>query len=138
MCDFSAKSTKQRAAAKDDHLISRTISTHTRGFTSISDPATAVCLLPGTELAFNKPVQIDDGRILGVFNKKRTVPHTLAVFRQVEKENQSTHHDALEFPDGFIVKLNGLVEGQTATVLQLPAAPKNAIEAGEQKRAEYV
>ena len=34
------------------------------------------------------------------------------------------HHDALEFPDGQIVLLTFLKEGQQATVLQLPAAPK--------------
>jgi uncharacterized protein YjbJ (UPF0337 family) len=32
------------------------------------------------------------------------------------------HHDALEFPDGQIVKVMRLVAGQTATVLQLPAS----------------
>jgi hypothetical protein len=33
------------------------------------------------------------------------------------------HHDALEFPDGHIVLLTQLCEGQHATVLQLPARP---------------
>ena len=32
------------------------------------------------------------------------------------------HHDALEFPDGQIVKVTRLVPGQTAIVLQLPAS----------------
>jgi len=138
MCDYSAKSVKQRAAAKDDHLVTRSISTHTRGFTPITDPATAVCLLPGTELAFDRPVRVDERRVLGVFKTATTIPHTVARFRQVEKANQSTHHDALEFPDGTLVKLNTLVEGQTATVLQLPATPKTAIEAEDQRRAAYV
>jgi hypothetical protein len=78
MCDYSAKSAQQRAAAKDDHLVTRSISSHTRGFTPIGDPATAVCLLPGTELAFDKPVQIDEGRILGIFKAAKTLPHTVA------------------------------------------------------------
>ena len=32
-----------------------------------------------------------------------------------------THHDALEFPDGEVVLVSRLCEGQRATVLQLPA-----------------
>ena len=39
-----------------------------------------------------------------------------AIFRQVN------HHDALEFPDGEMVLLTHLMEGQQATVLQLPAS----------------
>src|SRR2546427_3401917 len=39
---------------------------------------------------------------------------------------EQTHHDALEFPDGQIVLLTRLCEGQRATVLQLPAAAHRA------------
>jgi hypothetical protein len=49
-----------------------------------------------------------------------------AIFRQINKDKRATHHDALEFPNGGIVLLTTLVEGQQATVLQLPAA---AVEA---------
>jgi hypothetical protein len=48
------------------------------------------------------------------------------------------HHDALEFPDGQVILLTRLCEGQRATVLQLPAAPGTAEEAGEQKRVSVV
>ena len=34
------------------------------------------------------------------------------------------HHDALEFPNGEVVLVNRLYEGQHATVLQLPAPPR--------------
>ena len=61
-----------------------------------------------------------------------------AIFRQVDKDCDFTHHDALETPDGQIVKLNGLSEGQIATVLQLPAAPKSDAEAKEQERLAIV
>jgi hypothetical protein len=40
----------------------------------------------------------------------------------IGRDRSDVHHDALEFPDGLIVKVTRLVEGQTATVLQLPAA----------------
>jgi hypothetical protein len=48
------------------------------------------------------------------------------------------HHDALEFPDGQVVLLTALDEGQQATVLQLPARPTIAAEADAQKRVTYV
>ena len=42
------------------------------------------------------------------------------------------HHDALEFPDGSIVLVTDLCEGQHATVLQLPSTGRPATEPGEQ------
>ena len=59
-------------------------------------------------------------------------------FRQVNKNEPRKHHDALEFPDGRIVLLTRLSEGQKATVLQLPAQPTTAAEADAQKRIAYV
>jgi hypothetical protein len=50
----------------------------------------------------------------------------------------SVHHDALEFPDGKIVLLARLCEGQDATVLQLPASPRARNEAEQQKRDSLV
>jgi len=44
----------------------------------------------------------------------------------------------LEFPDGTIVLLTRLCQGQQATVLQLPSAPRTAEEAEEQKRVAVV
>jgi hypothetical protein len=61
-----------------------------------------------------------------------------AIFRQVNKDQPRVHHDALEFPDGQTVLLTELVEGQEATVLQLPAQPKTAAEAEAQQRVAYV
>jgi len=47
------------------------------------------------------------------------------------------HHDALEFPDGQIVKVTRLVAGQTAIVLQLPASTLDH-KATQQKTARMV
>jgi hypothetical protein len=66
------------------------------------------------------------------------VNHTTATFRQVNKDNPQTHHDALEFPDGRMVLLTHLLEGQEATVLQLPAQPVTAAETKAQKRIRNV
>jgi hypothetical protein len=51
---------------------------------------------------------------------KGAIEHRTAIFRQINKAVLHTHHDALEFPDGKIVLLTLLEEGQRATVLQLP------------------
>jgi hypothetical protein len=109
----------------DDHPDGRgkpsvTRSPATRGFASVEERNVAVCLLPGTELAFEKEVQCDAGFS---FHSRRQIGHKLAQFRQVNKGQSSIHHDALEFPDGHIVLLTQLCEGQHATVLHLPARP---------------
>jgi hypothetical protein len=70
--------------------------------------------------------------------KVKVVNHTTAIFRQVNKDNPRTHHDALEFPDGKMVLLTDLLEGQEATVLQLPAQPATAAEAKAQKRVPHI
>jgi hypothetical protein len=70
--------------------------------------------------------------------KANTVNHTTAIFRQINKDNPRTHHDALEFPDGEIVLLTDVLEGQEATVLQLPAQPATAAEAEAQERVAHV
>ena len=48
------------------------------------------------------------------------------------------HHDALEFPDGQTLLLTEALEGQEATVLQLPAQPVTAFEAAAQERVAYI
>ena len=103
-----------------DQLRSATSSTRqfgsTRGFCAPEDKSVAVCLLPGTELSFTEEV-----RRLRLWPWNRAaIKHQTAIFRQINKEVLHTHHDALEFPDGKIVLLTLLDEGQHATVLQLP------------------
>ena len=70
--------------------------------------------------------------------RDRVINHKTAIFRQTNKEKVAAHHDAVEFPDGQIVLLTVLREGQQATVLQLPAEPKTAIKSAAQQRATYV
>ena len=68
----------------------------------------------------------------------KTINSRTAIFRQINKDVPHVHHDALEFPDGTCVLLTSLVEGQKATVLQLPAQPKTRAEAEAQTRVVYV
>jgi hypothetical protein len=116
--------------------VTRDFGTGTRGFSASEDPETAVCILPGTELAFAGDVACLPAGLLGW--KTKTISHQTAIFRQVNKDKMAAHHDALEFPDGRSVLLTLLCEGQEATVLQLPAQPKNDEEAREQERVNYV
>ena len=130
MCDYSLESVRSRPAKVGDKLVTTDFGTCTRGFASVDDRSIAVCLLPGTELAFAQPVR----HFLRLFRPNVVVEHSTAIFRQINRETALTHHDALEFPDGKVVLLTRLSEGQEATVLQLPAEPRTAEASDEQKR----
>ena len=96
----------------------------------------AVCVLPGTELSFADEVRcLPTGLVAW---RDKVIEHKTAIFRQINKDKVATHHDALEFPDGRIVLLTTLCGGQQATVLQLPAEPKAAVEAQFQRRVAYI
>jgi hypothetical protein len=121
MCDYSLHHVASRPANVGDKLMTtRFEMTSTRGFAAAAEPGVAVCLMPGTEIAFDEDVVYD--RILGggLLPPRRT-RQRLARFRQVNVEF-AVHHDALEFADGSIVLLTTLRPGQHATVLQLPAS----------------
>jgi len=137
MCDYSLQTVRSRPAKVGDKLTTRDFGTCTRGFAAAEDAEVAVCVLPGTELAFSGPVTVTDFRFF-VNWRVETLGHATAIFRQVNKTEAMKHHDALEFPDGRIVLLTHLSEGQEATVLQLPAQPTTVAEAVAQKRIAYV
>ena len=135
MCDYSLQNVRSRPAKVGDKLTTRDFGTGTRGFAAAEDAGAAVCVLPGTELAFSDTVTVSDHRFI-VGWKVETLAYATAIFRQVNKNETSRHHDALEFPDGHIVLLTKLMVGQEATVLQLPTQPTT--EADAQKRIAYV
>jgi hypothetical protein len=130
MCDYSLHDVASRPAKVGDKLVSTQFpNAITRGFSDPSEPRIAVCLLPGTELAFEKEVECDASFR---FLPTRKSPHKVARFRQVNVNRPAAHHDALEFPDGKMVLVTDLCEGQHATVLQLPSTGRPATEPGEQ------
>lgn len=119
MCDYSLEYVANRPAKVGDKLVTTKFTNSiTRGFTEVGEPNVAVCLMPGTELAFDNDVECVQA--LGLL-PSRKIRERVARFREVNRENLHEHHDALEFPNGQIVLLTRLVEGQIATVLQLPA-----------------
>ncbi len=127
MCDYSLHGVAARPARIGDKLVTTQFwNTTTRGFSAVEDPRVAVCLLPGTEVAFENKVERHLSGFQLLFRRTKPLAHQVARFRQVNMDNPCTHHDALEFPNGQIVLVTHLREGQRATVLQLPAQPKNA------------
>ncbi len=119
MCDYSLHHVQSRPAAVGDRLItSKFDNTPTGGFAALDNADVAVCLRPGTELAFDDDVACEPA--LGILPSRR-IGQRLARFRQVNMDQPCVHHDALEFPDGKIVLLTRLCAGQRATVLQMPA-----------------
>jgi hypothetical protein len=121
MCDYSLESVQSRSAKVGDRLTTRLFKTQTRGFSAPENKHVAVCLLPGTELSFANEVK----RIrLWPWNSG-TIKYKTAIFREINQGIPRAHHDALEFPDGQIILLTLLHEGQKATVLQLPVTQQN-------------
>jgi len=132
MCDYSLHLLTSRPAKVGDKLVTTKFENSiTRGFAAPEELNVAVCLLPGTEVAFEKDI-VEYGHSL---LSNREIAGKVAQFRQVNTDNPKTHHDALEFPNGQIVLLNRLCEGQHVTVLQLPAWPRIVSEGQAQERA---
>jgi hypothetical protein len=131
MCDYSLESFRSREAKVGDQLITGRIQRQnligawgynslTRGLYAEDDPGCAVCLKPGTELAFPDVVRF--------YHKPINTRYETATFIQVNTETGHVHHDALRFPDGTIRLVNDLAEGQKLTVLQLPKQSKEDAE----------
>jgi hypothetical protein len=138
MCDYSLHHVSSRPAKVGDKLVTTQFSKSlTRGFAAVGEPNVAVCLLPGTEVAFEK--EIERGfAILVRWKREKAVGDKVARFRQVNTDVPNVHHDALEFPNGEIVLVTRLYEGQLATVLQLPALPHSVNAAQEVRHAAVV
>lgn len=126
MCDYSILAKKTRAAKVGDDLVTQRF-VSSIGFADVNDKETAVCVLPGTEIAFT-----DDALKPTFFEKLfgRTRFSKTAIFRQQNTDQPSIHHDAVEFEDGTVRLLTLLEEGKRAVILQLPVH--------EEKRARVV
>lgn len=123
MCDYSLHAVRSRAARVGDRLIATGFpGTETRGFAAVGEPGVAVCLLPGTELVFEREIETVHAfaRLLPSFGFGME-GEQLARFRRVAPRQPHAHHDALELANGRGVLVTRLREGQRATVLQLPA-----------------
>jgi hypothetical protein len=132
MCDYSLHAVATRPAEVAETLISTKFqTTSTRGFASPDNPTIAVCLRPGTEIAFESEVQTDG------MTFRKSIGDRLARFRQINLNEPTQHHDALEFSNGAVILVTDLTPGQRATVLQLPASPMEQKPAAAQPAARY-
>jgi hypothetical protein len=130
MCDYSMHAVATRPAKVGETLITTTFrGTSTRGFASPGEPAVAVCMLPGTELAFAENVKYNNRWIW-----TKTLNFRVGKFGAIEPDVPHRHHDAIEFPDGSQVLVTLLCEGQRATVLQLPVVDRVAQRAPAETR----
>jgi len=137
MCDYSLHCVASRPAKIGENMVtSRFPGTITRGFAAVGEPSVAVCLLPGTEVVFERELEYEHvlGRLLPWLGLGK-LGHSVARFRQVDTEQTHAHHDALELPNGRIVLVTRLRPGQRATVIQLPASARTE-KAPEQQPAE--
>ena len=58
MCDFSLEHLASRPAKVGDQLVTTKFGgAYTTGFCSVGDPSLAVCIKPGTELAFEREIE---------------------------------------------------------------------------------
>lgn len=134
MCDYSLDFVASRPAKVGDKLISIQFGgSITRGFCAVGESEVAVCLLPGTELAFERKVEYEPR--FHLFHPTRKTEGKVAQFRKVNNNQLHTHHDALEFPDGQVVLLTRLLPGQVATVLQLPTSAVKHTHVEKENRA---
>ena len=135
MCDYSLHHVASRPARVGDKLVSTSfLSSCTRGFAAPGEPKVAVCLLPGTELAFEENLKCEAAHGFGF----KRLSHKVARFRQVNKDQPNVHHDALELPDGEFVLVTKLAGGQHATVLQMPVSPHATTPEAEPHRVAVV
>jgi len=101
MCDYSLHTVEFRPAKAGETLTTRDFHTGTRGFAASEDPSMAVCLNPGTELAFAGDVECVRGGFL--FLRRKLIKHRTAIFRQINQDDPYVHYDALEFPDASTI-----------------------------------
>src|SRR5690242_4732386 len=84
MCDYSLHSVRSRPAKIGDKLITRDFGTGTRGFAPVTERRVAVCVLPGTELAFASEVRYANWSIRAFLTRRRVkLPRKTAIFRQI-------------------------------------------------------
>ena len=120
MCDYSLHTVASRPARVGDALVTKSFpGTLTRGFASADQPNVAVCVLPGTEIAFERDVRWS--RPFWELLQRAPSSGKVVRFRQVNVDRPNMHHDAIKFPNGKIVLLTAIRPGQKALVLQMPA-----------------
>ena len=98
MCDYSLHGVATRPAKVGDKLVTTQFwNTNTRGFSAASESRVAVCLIPGTEVVFERDAKRALTGFQIFFRKAANTGHKVARFRQVNMDNPCAHHDASSF-----------------------------------------
>jgi hypothetical protein len=72
MCDYSLQHVASRPAKIEDKLVVTEFDNSiTRGFAAVGEPHVAVCLLPGTEIAFEANVECKPSFGIGILPNKK-------------------------------------------------------------------
>ncbi len=132
MCDYSLQHVRSKQAKKGDVLVSTKFrDSISRGFSVKGDPNVVACLLPGTQLMFERTVTFEP---MGVFSPSKALAddQLVATFTKVNPMVQHVHHDALRFGDDTIVLVTRLSEGQEVKVLGIPTASEVVAEGGSE------
>ena len=83
MCDYSLEHVASRPAKVGDKLVTTKFSrSPTGGFCAIGEPNVAVCLQPGTELAFEREIETPSG----LWRAPAKLGAKLARFRRVNED----------------------------------------------------
>ena len=131
MCDYSLHAVASRPAKVGETLVSTNFrGAQTLGFAAPEEQDVAVCLIPGTELAFEENVKCS-----GSWFRSKVIGYRVAKFCKTNMQVISAHHDSLEFPDGSTVLVNSLVKGQRVKVLQMPVSKSDYKSEGHQHEA---
>src|SRR6516165_3064169 len=88
MCDYSLHHVASRPAKVGDKLLTTQFNhSITRGFAAVGEPNVAVCLLPGTEVAFEKEIEFERG--FGLFSswtRQKRIGDKVARFRHLNAD----------------------------------------------------
>lgn len=96
MCDYSLHHIASRPAKVGDRLVTtKFVKTPTRGFSEIDNPDVAVCLLPGTVIAFDQDVECDAALGCGQDNKQRSCSCRQASTARPSGQRRPRRRDAL-------------------------------------------
>src|SRR5262249_14273896 len=113
MCDYSLHHVASRPAkGRDKLVITELARSSARGFAAVGEhgaklvihddpPKVAVCLLPGTELAFDDD-EVRYDRAFSLFGKAR-VNHKVARFRQIDINDPHTPYHTFKLPNSHIL-----------------------------------
>ena len=115
MCDYSLERVASRPAVAADRLVSTNFTgTSTRGFAGAGDLNTAVCLRPGTEIAFDSEPRFDDWVTYKVADES------------VVNDAVSVEHGSIEYQsDGGVWRINAVVLDRTEPAV-VPDSPCDA------------